>query len=104
MAKIALGARFVQTQYCFDIDVIRGYSDLLLRHEKPDDLKVLIGLGPLKSAKQADWMRKNLWGVNISDAIVERLENSAKPAQTGIEICQELITQIMTLPGSMACT
>jgi len=79
--------------------VIRGYSDLLLRHEKPDALKVLIGLGPLKSAKQADWMRKNLWGVNISDAIVERLENSAKPAQTGIEICQELITQIMTLPG-----
>ena len=62
-------------------------------------LKVLIGLGPLKSAKQADWMRKNLWGVNISDAIVERLENSAKPAQTGIEICQELITQIMALPG-----
>ena len=99
MAKIDQGACFVQTQYCFDVEVIRAYAERLVHHGKPDALKVLVGMGPLKSAKQADWMRKNLWGVNISDAILARLEASAKPAQTGIEICQELIAQIMPLPG-----
>jgi 5,10-methylenetetrahydrofolate reductase len=59
---------------------------------------VIIGMGPLKSAKQGDWMRKNLWGVNISDEILNRLEVSESPAQTGEKICQELIEKIMDLP------
>ena len=43
-------------------------------------------------------MRKNLWGVNISDQILKRLENSLLPAETGEEICQELIEKIIDLP------
>ena len=67
--KIQEGANFIQTQYCFEVDVIKQYSDKLSEHQIFKDCKVLIGMGPLKSAKQADWMRKNLWGVNISDEI-----------------------------------
>ena len=66
---------------------------------KTDEWKVIVGMGPLKSAKQADWMRKNLWGVHISDEIVERLEKSDAPMRTGEDVCRELITQIMDLPG-----
>ena len=58
----------------------------------------MVGMGPLKSAKQGDWMRKNLWGVNISDEILLRLEESKSPVETGEEICQELIEKIMQLP------
>ncbi|MDA0761464.1 MAG: methylenetetrahydrofolate reductase, partial [Proteobacteria bacterium] len=64
LAKIETGAQFVQTQYCFDIDMIRAYSERLIENGKTESTKVLIGMGPLKSAKQADWMRNNLWGVN----------------------------------------
>ena len=60
--------------------------------------KVLIGMGPLKSAEQGDWIRKNLWGVNISDEILHRLEVSDSPEETGEQICQELIEKIMELP------
>lgn len=96
--KIEQGANFVQTQYCFDLDVIQKYSNKLNEHEIFKNIKVLIGMGPLKSAKQADWMRKNLWGVNISDQILQRLESSDDPQQTGEEICNELIESIMDLP------
>ena len=96
--KIELGANFVQTQYCFDYDVIRQYSDKLNDQGSFNDCKVIIGMGPLKSAKQGDWMRKNLWGVNISDEILKRLEESNSPIETGEEICQELIEKIMELP------
>ena len=98
VAKIDQGASFVQTQYCFDYDVIKQYSDKLSDRGSFNGCKVIIGMGPLKSAKQADWMRKNLWGVNISDEILNRLEASESPAETGEKICQELIEKIMDLP------
>ena len=98
VTKIELGANFVQTQYCFDYDVIKQYSDKLNDQGSFNDCKVIIGMGPLKSAKQGDWMRKNLWGVNISDEILKRLEESNSPIETGEEICQELIEKIMELP------
>ena len=93
-----MGANFVQTQYCFDYDVIKQYSDKLNDQGSFNDCKVIIGMGPLKSAKQGDWMRKNLWGVNISDEILKRLDESNSPVETGEEICQELIEKIMDLP------
>ena len=98
VTKIELGANFVQTQYCFDYDVIKQYSDKLNDQGSFNDCKVIIGMGPLKSAKQGDWMRKNLWGVNISDEILKRLDESNSPVETGEEICQELIEKIMDLP------
>ena len=99
MSKINSGAKFVQTQYCFDIDVIKFYSDLLLNSGKDDSWKVLVGMGPLKSAKQADWMRKNLWGINISDEIIDRLDKSEDSTAEGEKICIEIIDQIRNLPG-----
>ena len=96
--KIEQGAQFVQTQYCFDLDIIKQYSDKLNEQGKFNNSKVLIGMGPLKSAKQGDWMRKNLWGVNISDEILSKLESSKNPEKTGEEICIKLIENIHHLP------
>ena len=83
VTKIELGANFVQTQYCFDYDVIKQYSDKLNDQGSFNDCKVIIGMGPLKSAKQGDWMRKNLWGVNISDEILKRLEDGKTHEEQG---------------------
>ena len=99
ISKINSGAKFVQTQYCFDIEVIKFYSNLLLNNGKNASWKVLVGMGPLKSARQADWMRKNLWGINISDEIIGRLDKSEDPISEGEKICIELIDQIKDLPG-----
>jgi len=96
--KIELGSSFVQTQYCFDYKVIKKYSDKLNDDGSFNNCKMLIGMGPLKSAKQGEWMRKNLWGVNISDEILHRLEVSKSPEETGEQICHELIEKIIQLP------
>jgi len=99
MSKINSGAKFVQTQYCFDLEVIKFYSDLILDNGKDDSWKVLVGMGPLKSAKQADWMRKNLWGINISDEIINRLDAAEDSVREGEKICIELIDQLKDLSG-----
>ena len=36
----------------------------------------LIGLGPFSSAKSAKWMNDNLFGVDVPDEIIKRLEQS----------------------------
>ncbi len=98
ITKIDQGANFVQTQYCFEYDIIKEYSDRLSAEGSFKDCKVLVGMGPLKSAKQGDWMRKNLWGINISDDILYQLETSDNPIETGEKICKELIEKIIHLP------
>ena len=40
---------------------------------------ILIGVGPLRSAKAAEWMRKFVPGVVIPDAIVDRLKGQPEP-------------------------
>jgi len=89
-----MGATFVQTQYCFDVNIIKAYSDLLMNNGKDSSWQTIVGMGPLKSAKQADWMRKNLWGINISDEIIHRLDAATNPINEGIEICTEIINEI----------
>ena len=56
-------------------------------------------MGPLKSAKQADWMRKNLWGIHISDEIINRLDKSEDPIGEGEKICIEIIDQAKNFSG-----
>lgn len=98
-AKIDAGARFLQTQVCYDLDVVRRYAALLRAEGFADSVSVLISNGPLASARSAIWMRENLWGVLIPDDIVARLEQADDPKAEGIEICREQILAVAEIPG-----
>ena len=60
---------------------------------------ILAGVGPLASAKSARWMRSNLPGIHIPDAVIERLERAEKPGEEGKKLCIELIAQVREIPG-----
>lgn len=100
--KVAAGAQFIQTQYCFDIDLLRNFmhkvSDLGLL-EGPDRVFILVGVGPLASARAARWMRANVPGVHIPDAIIERIEGAQNQKAEGVAVCKDLIHQIRQIPG-----
>ena len=97
--KIEAGAGFVQTQLCWDIDVVRRYAAALEAAGLTDRVFLLIGIGPIASARSARWMRDNLWGVRIPDSIVERLDRAADQKAEGIAICAELIRDLAEVPG-----
>ena len=96
-AKAAAGADFVQTQFCMDMGVVRRYAARL--RELGFKLPVLIGVAPIPSAKSARWMREKLFGTQIPDAIVERLEKAADPKAEGKRICVEVLQQLAEIPG-----
>ncbi len=97
--KCAAGARFVQTQYCFDLGLLERYVAALREHGLTERLYLLAGLGPLRSADGARWMREQLFGTVIPDGIIRRMEAARDPQAEGIEICAELIAGAREIEG-----
>jgi methylenetetrahydrofolate reductase (NADPH) len=97
--KVAAGAQFAQTQFCMDAGVVRRYLARLAEHGLTDKLKFIIGVAPLASAKSASWIKGNLFGSIIPDAIVDRLEKAADPKAEGAKICVEYIQELAEIPG-----
>ncbi|MBI2969741.1 MAG: methylenetetrahydrofolate reductase [Gammaproteobacteria bacterium] len=99
LEKIDAGAEFVQTQFCFDLDLIRAYVDGLDRHGLLERTPILIGLGPISSARSARWMRENLWGTAIPDAVIQRIADAPDETDAGRAVCLELMQALHEMPG-----
>jgi methylenetetrahydrofolate reductase (NADPH) len=97
--KIEGGAGFLQTQFCFDLEVARRYFERLGEEGITDEVGIIIGIGPIRSAKSARWMNENLFGVHVPEATIERLEGAKDQAAEGRAICVELIEGLREMPG-----
>jgi methylenetetrahydrofolate reductase (NADPH) len=97
--KIAAGAQFVQTQYCFDVPRLRQFMATLEDLGLVDRVFLLVGVGPLRSAKAAEWMRRHVPGLRIPDAVIKRLAGADDPARAGRDLCVELIQEIREIRG-----
>ncbi len=98
-AKIAAGAQFVQTQFCMDAGIVRRYAARLHDEGVTQQIHLLIGVAPLRSARSARWMRHHLFGTIIADALIARMEQAADPAAEGRRICIELLEEFAGIPG-----
>ena len=98
-AKAEAGADFVQTQFCFDLAVAERYFARLREFGVTDRLAVIVGVGPIASARSARWMRDNLFGVSVPDAVIARLDQAQDPAAEGRRICIEVIEGLQAIPG-----
>ena len=99
LAKLDAGARFVQTQFCFDPALARAYVGRLREEGITERAGILLGVGPIASARSAAWMNENLGGVQVPDAVTARLEAAQDPAAEGVAICAELIEEFQQIPG-----
>lgn len=97
--KIEAGAQFVQSQYCYDMDMLNTYMAQVVDMGLHEKCFILIGVGPLASARSARWIRKNVPGVHIPDDIIDRLEGAENQKLEGKNICIELMQQIKETVG-----
>ncbi len=97
--KIDAGADFIQSQYCFDIDLLTSFMARAVDMGLTERCYILIGVGVLASARTARWLRENVPGVHIPDAIIDRLDGATDPKQEGRNICVELMQQIKEING-----
>ena len=97
--KINTGVNFFQTQYVFDAKILKDYMKILEDSGILEKTFFIIGLGPFTSAKSAKWMNENLFGVNIPDTIIKRLEQAKNQEEESKEICLELIKNFQEIKG-----
>lgn len=86
--KISAGADFFQTQVVYDSERVLTFLERARKLERP----ILIGMMPLKSAKMAKFMDKNVDGIDVPEKIIHRME---REGVTGIELACELIEKIV---------
>jgi methylenetetrahydrofolate reductase (NADPH) len=98
-AKVSAGAQFVQTQFCMDAGIVRRYVAALAAAGLTQQLALLVGVTPLRSAKSARWMKERLFGTIIPDALIARMDEAADPSREGMRICVELIEELSAIPG-----
>ncbi|HSL41739.1 MAG TPA: methylenetetrahydrofolate reductase [Desulforhopalus sp.] len=99
--KMAAGVDFVQTQCIYNMAKFKAYMEEAWREGLPERVSILAGVTPLKSAGMAKFMRRMVAGMDIPDAVVERIgaEPKEKQAAKGIEMCIEQIQELKEIKG-----
>jgi len=93
------GARFLQTQLCFNMSILRNWMKRLIELKKTWDYSVMVSLTPLPSAQTARWLKQQYSDSKIPNAVIERLEAAGDPRAEGIAICAELMNEVRAIPG-----
>jgi 5,10-methylenetetrahydrofolate reductase len=97
--KINAGAQFVQTQYCFDLEQLRNYMVRVRDLGLIERCYILVGVGPMPSARTAAWIRDNVPGVHIPDPVIKRLLDARDQREEGVRICIEMIQAVREIEG-----
>ena len=87
--KVAAGARFVQTQPVYSTRVL----DELLEKTAPFGVPVLVGILPLVSERNAEFLHNEVPGITLPEAVRERMRGKQGEAgvREGMAIARELI-------------
>jgi methylenetetrahydrofolate reductase (NADPH) len=99
--KVAAGAQFIQTQCVFNlekfIEFMKGVRDRGL-HEKT---YILAGITPIKSLPMVQYMATKVAGMDVPEAVIERIKGveKKKQKQEGIKIAVEAIQQLKEIQG-----
>lgn len=98
--KADAGVKFIQTQPCFDIELLRHYVARLVGEKLIQRVNLIVGVAPIPSVEMAQWLGKNLRGAVVPAKVVTRLRQAADARKEGIRICTELLQQIADIPGT----
>jgi len=99
--KIRAGADFIQTQCIYNMSRFREFYQRALDMGLLGKVHLLAGITPLKSARMAQHMQKEVPGMEVPDEIVTRLRGVSKDkeASEGIQIACEQIAQFREMRG-----
>ncbi len=90
--KVKAGAQFFQTQAVFSVQEWERFYE----HAHKAGVPVLMGVILLKSGAMARYMNKNTPGVNVPQALIDRLDkaDTSDRPKVSVEIAAELICKI----------
>ena len=98
--KVKAGADFIQTQAVFDVPKFAKWMKMVEDRGLDEQVHIMAGIIPIKSAGMARYMRDSVSGVSVPDSFVKRMEGAGKNAkEEGVNIALEVIQQVREIPG-----
>jgi 5,10-methylenetetrahydrofolate reductase len=102
-AKLEAGADFFQTQITYMPDALDEFLERLRAADLPSWPKLIIGVGPFKHLRMAIHMRDKVWGVEVPDELIRRMERADDEGEEGKRICVEVIERLRETEGVAGC-
>ena len=88
--KIAVGAKFFQTQAVYNVDTFAKF----MKRVEGFGVPILAGVIPLKSVGMARFMNKNVSGVFVPEELIDKMAKAEDKAATGMDIAANLIKEL----------
>lgn len=96
--KLAAGANFIMTQIVYDLDAWRRFVALYERRHGPLGVPVVLGILPLQSHKQAEFLHNEVPGIVLPDEIRERMRLAGTNGRReGVALARDLLLQAREL-------
>ena len=99
--KAAAGADFIQTQLIYNVDKFARWMEQVRARGLHEKVKILAGVGPIKSLPAARYMKTRIPGMDVPDSVIERLSGVPRRevAQEGIRLCVDIINEVRQIEG-----
>jgi methylenetetrahydrofolate reductase (NADPH) len=97
--KVDAGAQFIQTQFCFDLELLEKFMREVRRRELHKRCKIIVGVGALANAKALRWMAAHVPGVHIPEPVLQRIAAATDQKAEAKRVCIETIDAIAALEG-----
>ncbi len=97
--KVEAGVDFVQTQIIFNVDKFKEFMHQCRELGVTEGCRILAGVAPLKSAGMAKYMKNRVAGMDVPDAVVERMAAAEDAQDEGIQVCVDVINEVKEIEG-----
>ena len=97
--KVAAGARFIQTQFCFDVAMLDEFMRAARARGLHRRCAIIVGVGTLSSAKALRWMAGHVPGVHIPAAVIERVARADDQKLEAKKVLIETIQALRAIEG-----
>jgi len=99
--KVAAGADFIQTQIIYNVEKFAKWMEVVRERGLHEKVKILAGVAPIKSVGAARYMQTRVPGMDVPDAVVERLRGVPKEevSKEGIRLCVDIINRVREIKG-----
>jgi methylenetetrahydrofolate reductase (NADPH) len=99
--KAAAGVQFVQTQCIYNMDKFKEFVKIAVDRGITEHVAILAGITPMKNVGMAKYMQKRVPGMDVPDAIVQRLGGvpKEKQAEEGVKMAIEQIEELKSVAG-----
>jgi methionine synthase I (cobalamin-dependent)/5,10-methylenetetrahydrofolate reductase len=87
--KIAAGAAFLVTNPVYEHDAVRR-----LQEASACGVPLLVGVMPLTSHRQAEYLHHEVPGISVPEGLRERMRRTADPVRLGIELAVEQLAEV----------